>query len=280
MSDEHPTLPYPEPSSEHPTLVIPGERRGGPQHPVTRRARWPWVVLIVVVVLALLVVAAELLTRALLPGIVRGAVIEQLDLPQGQQLEVDADGILLPQLIGGRLDELHLSTDSVTLGGVTGSADVTAIGVPLRGGNLTEAQGTVRIDQQQFTDLVLASDLPIDEVTFAEPDVTASGSFSVFGVPVPISLTVTPGADDGDLLLTPVGLQLAGVTLNAADIAERFGDMAAQITQPQRICIADQLPAGLTMTDIAIKGSEAVIDLDVDGAIVTDAALQANGVCD
>ncbi|MGO1266878.1 MAG: DUF2993 domain-containing protein [Microbacterium gubbeenense] len=283
MSDEHPTLPYPQPSSEHPTLVIPGEGPtrgdGDEQQPKRRRARWPWVVLIVVLVLAVLVVAAELLARAILPGIVRGAVIEQLELPQSQQLEVDASGILLPQLIGGRLDELHLSTDSVTFGGVTGAADVTATGIPLGGGDLTDARGTVRIDQQQFATLVTASELPIDDVAFDEPNITASGGFDVFGMSVPVTLTVLPGADAGELLLTPVELQVAGITLNAAELAERFGDLATQLTEPQRICIADQLPAGLTVSDVVIDGSDAVVDVDVDGAIVTDESLQTNGVC-
>lgn len=244
-----------------------------------RRARWPWVLLIVIVVLAALGVAAELVTRAVLPGVVRGIVIEKLALPADQQLDVEASGILLPQLIGGHLDELHLSTDSVTIGGITGSADVTAVGVPLRGGDLTDAHGAVRIDQDEFTRLIAASDLPIDEIRFSEPDVTALGSFSIFGVPVPVSATVTPGADAGELLLTPVGVQVAGVTLNAAEIADRFGAAAAWLTEPQRICIADQLPAGLTVTGLEVEGVEAVIDIDVDGAIVTDPSLQQNGVC-
>ncbi|MGP6171417.1 LmeA family phospholipid-binding protein [Microbacterium sp. A204] len=244
-----------------------------------RRVRWPWILLVIILLLAALAVAAELVTRAVLPGIARGIVIEQLALPADQQLDVEASGVLLPQVIGGRLDELHLSTDSVTIGGITGSADVTAIGVPLRGGDLTDASGTVRIDQEQFTHLVAASDLPVDEIRFSEPDITASGSFSIFGVPVPISATVTPAADAGELLLTPVGAQIGGATLNAAEIVDRFGKAAAWITEPQRICIADQLPAGLTMTGLKIDGPEAVIDIDVDGAIVTDPALQQNGVC-
>ena len=92
----------------------------------TRRARWPWVLLIIVAVVAVLVVAAEIIARAVLPSVVRGIVIEQLDLPADQQIDVAASGILLPQLIGGRLDELHLSSEKVTIGGITGSADVTA----------------------------------------------------------------------------------------------------------------------------------------------------------
>ena len=274
MSD-NPTLPFPESPAEHPTLTIPGEQ----ESTTPRRRRWPWVLLIVVVILAVLVVAAELLVRTVLPGIVRGIVIEQLDLPADQQLDVQADGILIAQLIGGRLDELHLSTDAVTLGGITGAADVTARGVSLQGDDLASADGTVRIDQSQFESLLSSSDLPLDTITFAAPDVTAEGAVSVLGMSIPVALTATPGAADGDLTLTPVRLVIAGAELDAAQVADRLGDVGARLTETQRICIADQLPAGVTLTDLRIQGSEAVVDLSVDGAIVTDATLQQNGTC-
>ena len=243
------------------------------------RARWPWVLLVVVLLLAALVVAAEFLARSILPGVVRGIVVEQLDLPADQQLEVETVGIVLPQLVAGELDRLHLSSESITVGGITGAVDVTATGVPVRGGDLSDAHGTVRIDQDQFTALVVASELPVEEVTFAAPNVTASGSVSVLGMAIPVALTVTPSVDAGDLLLTPVAFRVAGLELNATQIADRFGDSAAQLAQPQRICIAEQLPAGVTVTELSIEGSTAVIDVDVDGAIVTDEALQRNGAC-
>lgn len=244
-----------------------------------RRRRWPWVLLITLAVIGLLIVAAELLARSILPGIARGIVIEQLDLPADQQRDVEAEGVLLPQLIGGRLDELHLSSREVTLGGITGAVDVTATGVPLRGGDLGAANGSVRIGQDQFRALLASSDLPIEEITLDEPNVTASGTLPVFGASVPVSLTVTPGADAGELLLTPVSLVVAGIELAADEVASRFGSLGQQLAQTQRICIADQLPAGVTIVGIAVDGSAAVVDIDVDGAIVSDETLQANGVC-
>lgn len=277
MSDDNPTLPYPDSSIEHPTLVIPGEQDAAPK---PRRRRWPWVLLIIVIVLAVLAVVAELIARAVLPGIVRGIVIEQLDLPADQQLDVAADGILIPQLIAGSLDALHLSTDSVTIGGITGAADVTADGVSLRGEDLRAASGTIRIDQTQFQALLADSDLPIETVEFEAPDVTASGSVSVLGFSIPVEFTATPGAADGDLTLTPVRLLVAGLELDADQVAARLGDLGTRLTETQRICIADQLPAGLHLSDLTIDGSEAVIDLSVDGAIVSDVSLQQNGTCE
>lgn len=282
MSDDNHTLPYPDASPEHPTLVIPGSESGRETDaapPKRRRRRWPWVLLILVILLALLVVAAEFIARSMLPGIVRSIVIEQLDLPADQQLDVEAEGILLPQLIGGSLDSLHLSTDSVTLEGITGAADVTATDVPLRGGDLGGASGTIRIDQTEFTTLLAGTDLPVESVEFDAPNATVGGSFTVFGAAVPISLTLTPGAAEGDLELTPVGLTIGGLEVDVDGVGSMLGSVGESLTQTQRICIANQLPAGLTLTGLEIEGSEAVIDIDVDGAIATDPALLEKGVC-
>lgn len=281
MSDDNHTLPYPDASAEHPTLVIPGtsEAQDATAARPRRRRRWPWVVLILVVLLAALVVAAEFIARSVLPGIVRSLVIEQLDLPADQQLDVEAEGVLLPQLITGRLDTLHLSTDAVTLEGITGAADVTATGIPLRGGELGGASGTIRIDQAEFTTLLAGTDLPVDSVDFEAPNAILGGSFTVFGAAVPITITLTPGAADGDLELTPVGLSIGGLDVDADAVGSMLGSVGESLTQTQRICIADQLPAGLTLTGLAIAGSEAVIDIDVDGAIATDPALLEKGVC-
>lgn len=279
MSDDNHTLPYPDAAAEHPTLVIPGSAGAGEQPTRRRRRRWPWVVLIVVVVLALLVVAAELVARAVLPGVVRSVVIEKLDLPADQQLDVETEGILLPQLLSGTLDTLHLSTDSVTLEGITGAADVTATGVPLRGGDLGGASGTVTVDQTQFTSLLAGSDLPVETVEFAAPNATVGGSISLLGAAVPLSLTVTPSAVDGDIELTPVAASIGGLDIDLDQLGSNLGSLGEGLTQPQRVCIADRLPAGLTLSGLEIVDDAAVIDLDVDGAIVSDESLQAKGAC-
>ena len=276
MSDDIHTLPYPDSAAEHPTLVLPWKADAAVP---AKRRRWPWVLLVLAVLLALLVVAAEFIARSVLPGIVRGMVIEQLDLPADQQLDVEAGGILLPQLIAGRLDELHLSSDRVTLEGITGAADVTATGIPLRGGDLASANGTVRIDQAELTTLLARSELPIESLALEAPNAIASGSISLFGTSIDVSLTLTPGAKDGDVTMTPVSATLGGVVLDAQQLNDRFGSLAAPFTQTQQLCIADQLPAGLTLAGLKIEGTEAVIDVDVNGAIATDPALLDPGVC-
>ena len=276
MSDDNPTLPYPETGGEHPTLALPRDAAAVPR---ARRRRWPWVVLVVVVLLAALAVAGEVLARSIVPGAVRTAVIGQLDLPADQQLDVETSGLLLPQLIAGRLDSLRVSTDSVTLQGITGAVEVTATGVSLSGDELGGATGTVRIDETQFAGLLSASDLPIESVSLDAPDATVNGSVTVLGMSLPVSLTVTPAVTEGDLELTPGTLAVGGVVLDAAEVRSRLGALGESLTQAQRICIADRLPAGVTLTALTIEGSEAVVDIDVAGEILSDPSLREKGTC-
>lgn len=244
-----------------------------------RRARWPWVVLVVVTLLAVFVVAAEVIARAVVPATVRGLVIDALDLPADQQLDVETQGVLLPQLLGGTLDELRLSSDQVTIGGVTGAAQVTATQVPLRGGALAGAEGTVIIDQSQFAGLLERVELPITEITLDEPDVTVHGGISVLGAEIPLALTMTPGADDGDLMLTPIAVEVAGADVDLQRLAGMFGDIGAALAGPQRVCIADQLPTGITLTGLRIDGTSVVAEISADGRIAVDEALLEPGVC-
>lgn len=244
-----------------------------------KRARWPWVVLVVVVLLAALAVAAEFVARSVVQSTVRSVVIDELDLPADQQLDVAASGILLPQLLGGSLDELRLSSDKVTIEGITGAARVTATGVPLRGGALGSAEGTIAIEQSQFATLLSASELPISGITLDEPDVTVHGGIPVLGREIPIALTLTPDADDGDLLLTPVSVTVAGNEVDVQRLAALFGSAGEELAGPHRVCIADQLPAGIILTGLRIDGTSVVADIAADGRIAVDDSLLEPGTC-
>ena len=45
------------------------------------------------------------------------------------------------------------------------------------------------------------------------------------------------------------------------------------------ICIAQYLPAGVTLSGVEVDGDLLVADFGVDGSIATDPALQQNGTC-
>ena len=268
--DAQPTLPLPERAEER-------------QQPKRRRRAWPWIVAVLIV--AGLAVGAwfagEAIARQVVTTTIREQVITQLSLPADQQVDVDVTGAVLPQLIGGALDDVTVASDDVTLGSVSADVSVHATGIPIRGdAPARSASATVRLDQDQLRGLLATiGELPLETVEISEPSVTADVALELFGARVPIAVELTPAAVDGDVVLTPSSLQLAGATITAEDLRDRFGGAADLVVKDYTVCVAQYLPAGVTLSGLSVDGAEIVADLAVDGAIVTDPALQANGTC-
>lgn len=266
-----------------PTQPLPGDYASA-QPPARRHRRpmWPWLVTIVVVIgLAVIAwFAGEALARNLVTTTIRQQVITQLALPADQDVQVDVPGTIIPQLISGTLGEVTIASEDVPMGSFEGDVTVTAHDVPIRGGEMGEASATVVLDEEQLRALMSTVDgFPADSLGLAAPDVTMSTELSLFGVEFPLGISLTPSAVDGDLVLTPAALQLAGATVTAAGLRDQFGSLADEVLRDWTVCIAEYIPAGATMTDVAIVGDTVTTDFDIDGAIVSDPALQENGTC-
>ncbi|MDT0183225.1 LmeA family phospholipid-binding protein [Microbacterium sp. ARD31] len=250
----------------------------------SRRRVWPWIIAMVAVggLLAGAVVVAEAVSRDLVVSGIRDRVVSSLDLPADQPVDVQVEGLVLPQLVAGRLDDVTISSEDVVVDVFAGDVTVQARGIPLRGeAPLEAAEGTVRMDVEQVRGLLAAvEDFPVDSLAFDAPDVTMTVELSVFGAAVPVGVALTPSAVDGDLVLTPSALQIAGAEVGADELRARFGGLADSVARDWPVCIAQYLPAGLTLADVAIDGDTLVADVDVDGAIAVDPALLENGTCE
>ncbi len=270
MSDTQPTMPLPEWAQPAPV-------------PKKRRRAWPW--LIALLIVAALAVAAwfagEAIARGIVTSTIRQQVITQLSLPADQQVDVSVEGAVLPQLIGGSLDDITVASNDVAFGQLSGDVTVRAQGVPIRGDAAADSiTATLRLDEAQLKTLLSTVDaLPVDTIGLAAPDVTATVELTLFGARVPIGIALNPSAANGDIVLAPVSLQLAGATITAADLRERFGSLADSVITDYTVCIAQYIPSGVTLTGLRIEGDQMIADLDVDGAIVSDPTLQQNGTC-
>jgi hypothetical protein len=268
--DTRPTQPLPDWTS-------------APPEPRRRRSAWPWIISFVVV--AGLAVAAWFVAEWIARGIVERSIREQiitiLALPADQPIDVTVTGPVLPQLIVGELDDVTVSSEDVTVGSLTGDITVTAQGIAIRGDAAADAaSGSVRLDEDQLEAMLAGvEDFPVETVELDEPDVVISTELRFLGIAIPITVALTPAAAEGDIVLAPSTLRLANGEVTAEGLREQFGGLADAVLRDWTVCIAEYIPAGLTLTSIAVEGHQVVADFDVDGQIVSDTELQSNGTC-
>lgn len=266
-----------------PTRPLPPMMLGAPPPPRRRRRVWPWIVAAIVV--AGVLVAAWFVAEAIARGIVERTVREQaittLGLPEDQPIDVEVAGAVLPQLVGGSLDSITVASDDVTVGDLEGDITVHAEGISLRGEPVADSvTAAVRLDEEQLRRLVSGVDgFPVDSLGLAAPDVTVSTDLRFLGLTVPVGVALTPSAVDGDIVLSPSQLELAGSEVSADDLRDRFGALADTVLRDWTVCIAEYIPAGMTLTGIVVEGEEIIAEVDIDGRIVSDPDLQENGTC-
>lgn len=248
----------------------------------TRVRVWPWVTVLIVAALAVGAwFAGEWLARQLVADRIRGAIVAELDLPDSQVVDVEVAGAVIPQLIGGRLDDVTVASDDVVIGSFGGDVRVRALGVPIRGdAPAGGGTATVRVDEAQLRTLLGTVDgFPSDAVGIDDPNVTASMAIDVVGASVDVGVALTPSVSAGDLVLSPASVSLGGAEVTAQALRDRFGAVVDPVLKDWPVCVASQLPAGISLTGATVSGDTLRAEFDIDGAIFVDPALREAGRC-
>ena len=276
--------------AEHPTDPLPDLRAGWvlavPEEPKKRRRVWPWLVaaaavVIVIVIVVVVVVIVETVLRSTIEAGIADQVRTSLELPADQPVDVSVEGALTLQLLTGSLDDLRLSSDDVPLGPTTADVDVALQGVSTTAPYTVGAGvATVTLDQAQVAALTdSVAQIDIVELTLEDPAIVVGTELSLFGFGIPISLSLVPSAEAGELVLRPDSLQVSGLAVTADGVRDQFGSLADPILQDWQICVAQYLPAGATLTAASVTGAELVATFDIDGRTLNETALQQNGTC-
>ena len=268
--DTRPTLPLPDPQAQ-------GAPWAEARASAPRRPRWPWIVVLAVVA----VLAGEWLARGIVERTIRAQLTTSLDLPADQRIDIDIPGPILPQLIVGSLGDVTISSDDVSLRGITVDVAVSAQDVPVwGGGDWSGASATVRLDQTQLQAVLAQVDgFPAGTVTLDAPDVNADFELSLFGLAVPVGVSLTPGAAGGDIVLTPSTLRVSGAEVSAEALRQQFGAIASTVLRDWEVCIADRLPRAVALTSVRVEGDRIVAGFEIDSAILADETAQQPGTC-
>lgn len=256
-------------------LQLPEEKR--------RRSPWPWIIslLVIAALLAGAWFAGEWLARDIVHRTVRTEVIKALGLPSDQVIDVELDGAVLPQVIGGTLDEIRISSEDVEYSSFAGDLTLDARGIPVRGEDpLESAELTVVMDESQVRGLLgTIEGFPIDSLGFTTGAVTFTSEITVLGTVFPIGVSLDAAAAEGKLALTPETFQVADAEVAADAVRSQFGGLADGVLRTWEVCIADQLPAALTLTDIQVGDGELTARFTVAPDTLHNPERQELGTC-
>lgn len=236
-----------------------------------RRRRRPWrIAVVVLLVLAVALAGAAVAAERYVRSQVTETILQALP-GLSDDASVTIEGLILPQVLDGRLGSLTVDADSLVI--ETGSADVeTGIGA-ISSVELTDLQVTLEgletASPHTVGSVEVTASLGFEElrslVAAAEPDFpgvtitpqtygsqsspgTMSAQASVLTMEA--SLTVEPQVtEDGGLKLTMTTVTIQGAEFDLE--AEIFGRTVLQhlgMDSPDMTISADMLPAGLTIT--------------------------------
>lgn len=239
-------------------------------------------VLLGVVVSVLVLVGAFFLADAITRGIVQNTVADRLEenLPENVEgdVEVSIGGVsILAQLMTGSLDQVELSAPGLVVSGIPIAAYANGSDVPVAIDSrpVGAASGTITIAADDVARLI---DLPgvSDGLVLGDGTVSYTGSAEFLGFSVDYTVTASLEADGDRVLLRPEAVQL-GSAGNSVDVAGLVNQLIGQDAVP--VCVAQYLPAGVSVSSITVTPVEAVVSFDADALLLDAEALSTRGSC-
>jgi LmeA-like phospholipid-binding len=255
--------------------------------PRKRRRRIITLVVIVVVVAVLIVgyFVAESFARSYADNYVREKVAAAVGLKSTAPVHVNlGSGSLIFQAISGSIDSAKVSVDPLTVQGFTGSATVTATGVPLDAEKPVKTMDVALTVPASTIQTLLKKSLPeLGQLgaTFAVSGghIVVGMKISVFGLTIPVGASVTPGVRNGAPTFTLSSVTISGQKASASAFEKLFPGVLGGLTSGQSICVANFLPKEFALSGVSVHGTSLTYEFSGDGAKLTAAALGTRGAC-
>lgn len=251
-----------------------------------RRPRWWLRILWVVVILAVLAGAGEIALRAILPGAISAAVRQPLELSGDHPVDVQLGGSVLLHTVTGRLGDVTVTVpDAPLLDGLQGDLTVHADSAPFSlvsgSGEVQGATASITVPKDRIDQTISLLTKGIAQTgTVREGALDVGRSMEIFGQKVSLSATLKLGVEQGDVRITPEGVKAAGFDLTAKQIDSFGGPAVRALTQPQTVCVRDQLPRGIELTGIELSSTGSVrVDAKISPTLVSDPKQREKGSC-
>jgi hypothetical protein len=237
-------------------------------------------------IISLLVVAAIVADNAA-RGIVAEQVAKQvrtsLSVPANSPVEVSVGGTsVLVQLVSGRLDKVDVGIGRLSLGELSGSAQLTASGIPLDPSKPTSLARFVFVTDQSALQSLFSTvpGLSPKQISIADGKVTLGTEVTLFGYSLPVGIEFTPSASKGQLVLTPSSIVINEQSFTAKELkASAFGSLTDALFVNHAVCVAPLLPKDFTLESVFITGKSIQLTVAADNVKLNSKLLATRGTC-
>lgn len=252
-----------------------------------KKRRW-WVLILVLAIVAVLLVVgffiADAFAKQFATGYVRDRIVAVLNLDPKTPVDVDlGDGSMIFQAIKGSVDEVTVGIDTLTFGDITGAAVLTATGVPLDSAKPVDTLGvTMTITEENVKKLSgFMSGIDLKSIDLQDGIIRVQTDFTLLFFTIPISVDLLPSAVEGGIGFAPQTILLGEEPISVADLraSPEFSALAGNLLNTQVFCVASYLPQALAIDDVDVVGTDLVVSINGDGAVLSGAGLSTNGTC-
>lgn len=228
---------------------------------------------------------ADAAVRAHVANVAADKVRTVFHVPDSVPVRVDIAGFsVLAQLAAGEFERIGVHVDNLAIGDLRGGVSLHAHGVPTDTSRPVErVRAEFRVPESTVQGLMgLLSASVLNRVELADGHVHIGSEFSVpwVGIHFSLGIALEPFARDGHLGFTPANIEVGGERTTAAELIERYGDIAAAVLETRAFCVAEWLPSSLAIDDASVRARELVVSLSADRALMTDEALSTRGACE
>ncbi len=245
--------------------------------------RWGKVLLVFVAMLIVLAGVGEFGLRTVIPGIVQGQIRDKLNLPKSHPVDVELGGSALLHAIQGGVGDIDVEVpDAPVADGVEATLSLHADRIPfaVTSGEMRGATASVFVPSSKLSSVIstLTSGLA-DEGRTLGGTLIVGKTITAFGFSVPLEGTLRLSAIDGEVQVTPAGLSAVGFDLNTDQIVAATGGLLEPLLSPRVICIADQVPQGVTLEKIDVATGGVRVDVALADDFLSNSARLELGTC-
>lgn len=245
--------------------------------------RWGKALIAIAVTLLVLAGAGELGLRSIIPGVVEGQVREQLNLPKSHPVDVALGGSTLLHALQGGVGNIDVEVpDAQVTDGVEATLSFHADRVPfaVTSGEMSGATASAYVSSANLGPVIstLTNGLA-DEGRTLGGSLIVGKTISAFGFSVPLEGTLKLSVTDGDVRVEPTGLSAVGFDLSTDQIVAATGGLLEPLLSARVVCIADQIPAGITLDGVDVATGGVRVDVVIADDFLSNAAERDLGTC-